>query len=102
MLWQFQSAEVTNSSHWFVVNNLRIVKLIFTLEMKAVFPPVVPTYGPPVWSSGQSSWLQIQRSGFDSRIFREVVGLERGPLSLVRITEELFQGNSGSGLKNRN
>jgi hypothetical protein len=29
------------------------------------------------------------------------VGLERGPLSLVMITEELFQGNSGSGLENR-
>jgi hypothetical protein len=32
--------------------------------------------------------------GFDSRgyqIFREVVGLERGPLSLVRIIEELFE-----------
>jgi hypothetical protein len=41
---------------------------------------------PPLWSSGQSSWLQIQRFGFDSRsyqIFCEVVGLERGPLSLV-------------------
>jgi hypothetical protein len=25
------------------------------------------------------------------------VGLERGTLSLVKITEELFQGNSGSG-----
>jgi hypothetical protein len=23
--------------------------------------------GPPLWSSGQSSWLQIRRSGFDSR-----------------------------------
>jgi hypothetical protein len=35
----------------------------------------------PLWSSGQSSWLQIQRSGFHSRryqIFPEVVGLERG------------------------
>jgi hypothetical protein len=32
--------------------------------------------------------------GFDSKryqIFREVVGLERGPLSLVRITEELLE-----------
>jgi hypothetical protein len=29
------------------------------------------------------------------------VGLERGPLSLVRIIEELFQGNSGSSLENR-
>jgi hypothetical protein len=36
------------------------------------------------------------------QIFWEVVGLERGPLSLGRISEELFQGNSGSGLENRN
>jgi hypothetical protein len=41
-------------------------------------------FWPPSWSSGQSSWLQIQRFGFDSRCYRifwEVVGLERGPLS---------------------
>jgi hypothetical protein len=47
---------------------------------------------PPLWSSGQSSWLQIPRPGFDSRhyqIFWEVVGLERGPLSLVSTIEEL-------------
>jgi hypothetical protein len=25
---------------------------------------------PPLWSSGQSSWLQIQKSGFDSRRYR--------------------------------
>jgi hypothetical protein len=40
-----------------------------------------------------SSWLQIQRSGFDSRryqIFWEVVGLERRPLSLVSTIEELL------------
>jgi hypothetical protein len=30
-----------------------------------------------------------------------VVGLERGPLILVMITEELFQGNGGFGLENR-
>jgi hypothetical protein len=45
----------------------------------------------------KSSWLQIQKSGFDSRryhIFREVVGLERGPLSLVSTTEELLEGQS--------
>jgi hypothetical protein len=23
--------------------------------------------GPPLWSSGQSSWLQVRRPGFDSR-----------------------------------
>jgi hypothetical protein len=50
-----------------------------------------------LWSSGQSSWLQIQRSGFDSQlyqIFWEVVGLERGPFSLVSTTEELLDGKS--------
>jgi hypothetical protein len=49
---------------------------------------------PPQWSSDQGFWLQIQRSRFDSRryqIFWEVVGLERDPLSLVRIIEELLE-----------
>jgi hypothetical protein len=47
--------------------------------------------GPPLWSSGQSSWLQIRRSGFDCRHYKKnVVGLERGPLSLVSTTEELL------------
>jgi hypothetical protein len=61
--------------------------------------------GVPLWSSGHSSWLQIQRSGLDSRryqIFWEVVGLEQGPLSLVSITEELLEWKrSGSSLENR-
>jgi hypothetical protein len=56
---------------------------------------------PPPWSTGQSSWLQIQRPGFDSRhcqIFWEVVGLERGPLSLANTTEELLgRKSNGSG-----
>jgi hypothetical protein len=60
---------------------------------------------PPVWSSGQSSWLQIQRYGLDSRhyqIFWEVVGLERGPLSLLSTIEELLgRKSSGSGLESR-
>jgi hypothetical protein len=42
--------------------------------------------------------------GFDFRryqIFGEVVGLERGPLGLVRIIEELFERkSSGPGLEN--
>jgi hypothetical protein len=66
-------------------------------------PPV--TSGPRLRSSDQSSWLQIQRSGFDSRcyqVFWEVVGLERGPLSLVStIVELLERKSSGSGLENR-
>jgi hypothetical protein len=59
----------------------------------------------PLWSSGQSSWLQIHRSGFDSRryqIFWEVVGPERGPLSLVSTIEELLERkSSGSSLEIR-
>jgi hypothetical protein len=69
------------------------------------YPVCIPSSGPPLWSSGQSSWLQIQRSGFDLRgyhIFWEVVGLERGSLSLVSATEELLGRNSsGSRLKSR-
>jgi hypothetical protein len=59
---------------------------------------------PPLWSSGQSSWLKIQRSGSDSQryqIFWEVMGLERGPLSLVSTSEELLERKrSGYGLEN--
>jgi hypothetical protein len=61
--------------------------------------------GPPLWSSGQSSWLQIQRSGFDSpryQICWEAVGLERGPLRLMSTIEELLgRKSSGSGLEIR-
>jgi hypothetical protein len=43
--------------------------------------------------------------GLDSRRFQillEAVGLERGPLSLVRTIKELLgRKSSGSGLKNR-
>jgi hypothetical protein len=57
--------------------------------------------GPPLWSSGQSSWLRIQRSRVRFPvlpIFGEVIGLERDPLSLVRIIEELLKWkSSGSG-----
>jgi hypothetical protein len=59
---------------------------------------------PPLWSSGQSSWLQIQRSRVPFLAlpdFLRRVGLERGPLSLVRITEELLEWKSnGSGQEN--
>jgi hypothetical protein len=60
---------------------------------------------PPLWSSVQSSCLQIQRSGSDSRryqIFWEVVGLEQGPLSLVSTVEGLLERkSSGSGIEIR-
>jgi hypothetical protein len=58
---------------------------------------------PPLWSSGQRFWLQIQRSGFDSlpyQTFVEIVGLERGPLSLLKAIMELLGRNISSGLEN--
>jgi hypothetical protein len=60
---------------------------------------------PPLLYDGQSSWLQIQRSGFDSQhyqIFWVVVGLGWGSLSLVSTNEELLERKSSrSGLENR-
>jgi hypothetical protein len=60
---------------------------------------------PPLWYSGHSSWLQIQRSRLDTRhcqISWEVAGLERGPLSLLSTIEELLERKSSScGLENR-
>jgi hypothetical protein len=59
----------------------------------------IPVLSLPFWSSGQSFWLQIQRSWFDSRRYQilwEVVGLERGPLSIVSTTEELLRRKSSS------
>jgi hypothetical protein len=44
--------------------------------------------------SGQSSWLQIQSYGFDSRrykMFWEVAGLERDPLCFMSTIEELLE-----------
>jgi hypothetical protein len=48
--------------------------------------------------------LVVRVPVFDSRryqIFWEVVGLERGPLSLVRIIEELFEWKSSASWKLR-
>jgi hypothetical protein len=72
---------------------------------RAAGPQANYTYrlcGQVVRVPGYRSW----GPGFDSRryqIFWEVVVLERGPPSLVRITEELLEWkSSGSGLGNRN
>jgi hypothetical protein len=74
-------------------------------QLYTSFIAYVGIYWQPLWSSGQNSWLEIQRSGFDSRryhIFWEVVGLERGPLSLVStIKEPLGRKSSGSSLESR-
>jgi hypothetical protein len=58
----------------------------------------------PLWSSGQSSWLQIEKSRVRFQALPDFVrnsGSGTGPLNLVRITgEALKRGISGSGLEN--
>jgi hypothetical protein len=79
----------TPSKAWtgFARSNTRIVGSNPTRDINIC----VGYCGPPLWSSGQSSWLRIRRPGFDSRHYqkKKVMGLERGPLSLVSTTEEL-------------
>jgi hypothetical protein len=81
--------------YWFLISVINIVCFCNNSPIEK---------GPPLWSSDQSSWLQIQMSEFNSRcyhIFWEVVGLEWGPLSLVSTTEKLLERkSSGSGLEN--
>jgi hypothetical protein len=100
----FITAETGNFSEWEVSRDLRPT-VISAQCTKEVFCYSKGKVVPPLFSSGQSSWLQIHRSGFDSRryqIFWEVVGLERGPLSLVSTIEELRgRKSSGSGLERR-
>jgi hypothetical protein len=60
---------------------------------------------PPLWSSGQSSWLGPGSIPGTTRFSggggEQVVGLERGPLSLVSTTEELLdKKSSGACLEN--
>jgi hypothetical protein len=54
-----------------------------------------------MWSSGHSSWLQIQRSRVRFPAITDFLissGSGTGPLSLVSITEELLEWkSSGSG-----
>jgi hypothetical protein len=90
------------------MNALALADLVTTCfhnELSNELTIQLTQWWPPLWSSGQSSWQQIQRSGFDSRryqIFWEVVGLERGPISLVSTTEELlWRKSSGSGIEIR-
>jgi hypothetical protein len=57
---------------------------------------------PPLWSSGQFLATDPGVPGSISGTRKKVVGLERGPLSLVSATEELLGSNSsGSGLEIR-
>ena len=58
------------------------------------FFSVFPNGRPPLWSSGQSFWLQIQRSRVRFPALPDFLssnGSGTGPLSLVRSIEELLE-----------
>jgi hypothetical protein len=44
------------------------------MQLLEIVPVLIRTCGiakrPPLWYSGQNSWLQIQRYGFDSRRYQ--------------------------------
>jgi hypothetical protein len=92
----------TTTRHWTPdrINWVRFFQMYFQIKVKLSLH-----FWPPLWPSGQSSWLQIQKFDFDSRhyqIFWVVVGLERGPLSLVSTIEEpLERKSSGFFLEHR-
>jgi hypothetical protein len=94
---------IHSSIHLHNVLNYQVQGKLYLLNFTEIRE--IQLSAPRTGSSGQSSWLQIQRSGFDSRryqIFWEVVGLERDPLSLVSTIEELLgRKSSGSDLENR-
>jgi hypothetical protein len=76
------------------LHQLPILEKLSILQRIRCFT-IAHSYGvsrPPLWSSRQSSWLQIRRPGFDSPHYqnKKGMGLERGPLSLVSRTEELL------------
>jgi hypothetical protein len=99
------SSSSSSSSSYYYYYYGRLCGLVvrvpgYRTEMYCVSSEVRPEFichveesRPPLWSSGQSSWLQIQWSGFDSRhyqIFWEVVDLEQGPLILMSTIEDLL------------
>jgi hypothetical protein len=76
---------------WSMLNTMLICKVCNYVPSCILFC-MGQNVWPPLWSSGQSSWLQIRRPGFDSRHYqkKKVVGLEWGALSLMSTTEELL------------
>jgi hypothetical protein len=83
---------VVKSHHWDASHRLRNTSVQYSMLFDRPCGLVVRVLGYRSWDLG-----------FDSRryqIFWEVVGLERGPLSLVRIIEELLEWKS-SGLRSR-
>jgi hypothetical protein len=82
-----------NIKHDYSVSYTDIWAICLESQEDFTYASSVVRQRPPLWSSGQSSWLlQIRRPGFDNPALPKkiVVFLERGPLSLASTTEELL------------
>jgi hypothetical protein len=53
------------------INEKNIKVLPLTLSPSSVLNSLWSFVRPPLWSSGQCSWLQIRRPGFDSRPYQK-------------------------------
>jgi hypothetical protein len=68
-----------SSSPGSVKNSL--FSMSFRPVLGSIQPPtpwVAVVKGPPLWSSGHSSWLQIRRPGYDSRHYQKKKGSGSG------------------------
>jgi hypothetical protein len=87
--FKFSFVHTIRRLHWLVIGDVSVFSAMW------IHPDIlVPLHEGrlSLWSSGQSSWLQIQgsRGRFPGNTKKKVVGLERGSLSLVSTTEELL------------
>jgi hypothetical protein len=62
-------------------------------------------YLPPLWSSGQSSWPRIQKSGFDSQSYKIFLKNSESGIGSAQPREynwgATWKKSSGSGIENR-
>jgi hypothetical protein len=61
---------LTECSELFVISQASQKNVMF-VSWVMYFSQYLTPLRPPLWSSGQSSWLQIRRPGFDSRHYQK-------------------------------
>jgi hypothetical protein len=66
-----------------------------------IYPLLHTSSGPPLWSSGQSSWLHIQRSRVRFPELSDFLRSSGSGTGFTQFRELLGRNSSGSGLENR-
>jgi hypothetical protein len=87
---------------WFLRSFIHSFTISFRTLCWALFFSrfVILHKGPPLWSSGQNSWLQTDRSGFDSRRYHAFWNGDHSNL-WVQLRSYVKAKIGGSGLENR-